>query len=182
VTGDLLDDLPYTGHGSPAALVRTLHAFDTHDFDAIVPGHGRVRRGREHLRNVTALFESIVRQATEARAAGLDADAAVERADLSAFRDTFVTDPPSERYWGFFMTEAVRRAWDEAGPATRQPQVNTMRDAPSGPILRSVRKPAVERSQTHADRHRSPQVSAGGALYGRTRDRTRRHGGRVSRQ
>lgn len=115
VTGDLLDDLPYTGHGSPAALVRTLDAFAAYDFDAMIPGHGAVRRGRDHLRTVKALFESIVRQAGEARAAGLDADAAVERADLDAFRPTFVTDAASERYWGFFMGEAVRRAWEEAG-------------------------------------------------------------------
>jgi glyoxylase-like metal-dependent hydrolase (beta-lactamase superfamily II) len=124
ITGDLLDDLPYTGHGSPAALVRTLHAFAAYDFDAIVPGHGRVRRGREHLRSVTALFESIVAQATAARESGLDADAAVERTDLSPFRDTFVNDSASERYWNFFMAEAVRRAWEEAANTTRTPRVN----------------------------------------------------------
>jgi hypothetical protein len=36
--------------------------------------------------------------------------------DLSAFRDRFVVDDASGRYWGFFMMEAVRRAWAEEAP------------------------------------------------------------------
>jgi glyoxylase-like metal-dependent hydrolase (beta-lactamase superfamily II) len=116
ITGDLLDDLPYTGHGSPRALLETLRGFERYDFDVIVPGHGAIRRGRGHLRDVIGLFESIVRQTAEAKAAGLDADAAVERVDLSAFRDRFVVDDASGRYWGFFTMEAVRRAWAEEAP------------------------------------------------------------------
>jgi cyclase len=121
VTGDLLDDLPYTGHGSPRALVETLHAFEAMNFVAIIPGHGSIRRGYQHLQNVIALFDSIVRQAAAARAAGLDADAAVEHADVSSFRDRFVTDDASARYWDFFIGEAVRRAWNETPTEKRPP-------------------------------------------------------------
>lgn len=116
ITGDLLDDMPYTGHGSPRALIRTLHAFDTMDFETMIPGHGSVRHGKIHLHDVLALFESIVDQTERARAEGLDMDATVERVDLSAFRDRFVNDDASARYWPFFMAEAIRRAWDEMEP------------------------------------------------------------------
>lgn len=114
ITGDLLDDLPYTGHGSPRGLIETLRAFDAMDFVAIIPGHGSIRRGHDHLHDVIGLFDSIVEQATAARAAGLDADAAVETADVTEFRDRFVSDAASARYWDFFIGEAVRRAWAEA--------------------------------------------------------------------
>jgi glyoxylase-like metal-dependent hydrolase (beta-lactamase superfamily II) len=36
IPGDLLDDLPFTGHGSPAALVRTLRALEELDFDLVI--------------------------------------------------------------------------------------------------------------------------------------------------
>lgn len=39
ITGDLLDDMPYTGKGPPTALVEALHRFDSLDFDFAHPGH-----------------------------------------------------------------------------------------------------------------------------------------------
>lgn len=116
ISGDLLDDMPYTGHGSPAALVATLRELASLDFDYVIPGHGRVREGRAHLEKVTGLFESIVDQATAAREAGRTLEEAKEQVDVSAFREYFVTDAASERYWGFFIPEAIGRAFEEAGP------------------------------------------------------------------
>jgi glyoxylase-like metal-dependent hydrolase (beta-lactamase superfamily II) len=117
ITGDLLDDLPYTGHGSPKALAETIRALEKLDFDAIIPGHGRVRRGaevREHLRKVAELFDSIVKQAEAAARAGLSVDDAKKKVDVSALRPHFVTDDASTRYWNFFVGEAVARAHAEA--------------------------------------------------------------------
>jgi glyoxylase-like metal-dependent hydrolase (beta-lactamase superfamily II) len=119
ITGDLLDDLPFTGHGSPAALVRTLQKLDALSFEQMVPGHGAVRTGSVHLRQVAALFESIVRQVSEARRNALTLEVAQKRVDLNAFRAYFVTDEVSARYWDFFMAEAVRRAWEETEGASR---------------------------------------------------------------
>jgi len=113
VTGDLLDDLPFTGHGSPHRLVATIRALDGLDFDFIVPGHGSVREGRTHLQSVLELFESINRQVDAAAADGLDLEATTSRVDLSSFRERFVVDDAAARYWGFFMSEAIRRAWEE---------------------------------------------------------------------
>jgi len=114
VTGDLLDDLPFTGHGSPRALVATLDKLDALEWDALIPGHGSVRRGREHLRQVRGLFDAIVTQVDRAVAEKLSLDDTKKRVDVSAFRPYFVTDDASGRYWGFFVGEAVARAYAEA--------------------------------------------------------------------
>jgi cyclase len=117
VTGDLLDDLPFTGHGTPAGLVRTLDALSALDWQVMIPGHGAVRQGREHLQQVRALFASIVQQAQDGAKAGLSEDDTVTRVNLDAFEKTFVTDEVARRYWGFFMVEAVRQAYREAHQA-----------------------------------------------------------------
>jgi glyoxylase-like metal-dependent hydrolase (beta-lactamase superfamily II) len=39
ITGDLLDDMPYTGDGSPSRLIATLHDLDKLDFANVIPGH-----------------------------------------------------------------------------------------------------------------------------------------------
>jgi glyoxylase-like metal-dependent hydrolase (beta-lactamase superfamily II) len=119
ITGDLLDDLPFTGHGSPRALLHTLDRFAALGFRQMIPGHGAVREGQQHLRNVKALLESAVAQAEAARREGLTLEATQARADLSAFRATFVTDEVAARYWPFFTAEAVRQAWEDAAQPAR---------------------------------------------------------------
>jgi glyoxylase-like metal-dependent hydrolase (beta-lactamase superfamily II) len=117
ITGDLLDDLPFTGHGSPRALVETLRALEKLEFDTLIPGHGKVRQGadaREHLRKVAELFDSIVQQTAAAASEGLSVDDAKKKVDVSALRAYFVTDEVAERYWDFFVGEAVARAHQEA--------------------------------------------------------------------
>lgn len=114
VTGDLLDDLPFTGHGSPAGLVQTLDSLEKLDWQVMIPGHGAPKQGKEHLQQVRALFASVVQQAAESAKAGLSEEDAVKKASLDAFEKYFVTDDASRRYWGFFMVEAVKRAYQEA--------------------------------------------------------------------
>ena len=114
ITGDLLDDLPYTGHGSPAELVETLRDLDRLEFDTIVPGHGGVRHGREHLRRVTALFESLVEQTGAAARSGLSLEEAKQKVDVSAQRDYFVRDQAADRVWQFFIDQAIARAYGDS--------------------------------------------------------------------
>jgi len=117
VTGDLLDDLPFTGHGSPAALVDTLGRLEQLDFEYVIPGHGSVRHGRDHLRLVARLFGSLVAQVEAAVAEGLDPEQTESRVSLEEFEKALVTDPVSDRYWGFFIPEAIARAHAEAQQA-----------------------------------------------------------------
>jgi glyoxylase-like metal-dependent hydrolase (beta-lactamase superfamily II) len=114
ITGDLIDDLPFTGHGSPNALLETLRDFDRFDFTAMIPGHGPVRTDHQHLRDVQAFLASIIEQTGTAVSAGLTLEDTQKKIDLSEHRPRFVTDDVSARYWGFFTAEAVRRAWEEA--------------------------------------------------------------------
>ncbi len=48
-TGDLLDDLPFGGHGSPATAIASLDALAAMEPERLFPGHGAPRRGLEHL-------------------------------------------------------------------------------------------------------------------------------------
>jgi cyclase len=118
VTGDLLDDLPYTGHGSPAGLVKTLHALDGLEWDTLIPGHGAVYRGqagRDHLHLLASLFESLVSQVETSARAGLSVDDTLKKVDLGNFREQVIgKDEVATRYWNFFMAEAAKRAYAEA--------------------------------------------------------------------
>jgi cyclase len=119
ITGDLLDDMPFTGHGSPAGLVKTLRALDGLEFDAVIPGHGRVRRGaeaREHLRAVAETFDSLATQVRQCVGQGLSLEDTRKKVDVSAFRERVTGgDPLTVRHWNGFIPEGIARAFEEAG-------------------------------------------------------------------
>jgi glyoxylase-like metal-dependent hydrolase (beta-lactamase superfamily II) len=114
ISGDLLDDMPYTGHGSPAALVATLKELSKLDFEWIIPGHGIPKQGREHLEKILGLFESIVAQVQECARAGLSLEDTRKKVDLEKFRAYFTPDEVAGRYWNGFMPAAIERAYNEA--------------------------------------------------------------------
>jgi glyoxylase-like metal-dependent hydrolase (beta-lactamase superfamily II) len=115
LTGDLLDDLPYTGHGSPAALVKTLRSLAALEWDAMVPGHGSVRRGKDHLELVAATFESLVAQVQKAAADGASLEDARKRIKLESFQEKLCAgDDLALRHWNGFIPAAIERAWQEA--------------------------------------------------------------------
>jgi cyclase len=115
VTADLLDDMPFTGHGSPAGLVETLLAIDKLDFDIIIPGHGGICHGRDHLHLVTQLFESIVSQVKSAVAAGLSLDDIRKKVDVEKFRAQLTAgEDHANRAFDGFVPAAIDRAYQEA--------------------------------------------------------------------
>lgn len=107
VTGDLVDDLPFGGHGSPRQWLETLRELEALEFDWMVPGHGSIRRGPEHLILIRRLVEAIVQQVDEAVAAGLDLEATQARLELEEFRAALAGED-----------ELARRAFDDFVPAT----------------------------------------------------------------
>jgi len=111
ISGDLVDDLPYGGHGNPRQWLETLRTLDTFDFDTMIPGHGSVRHGKEHLHRITRLVETIVSQVDQAVADGADLETTQKRVDLSAFHDQLVPDDVAQRNWDRFMPETIRQAW-----------------------------------------------------------------------
>jgi len=114
-TGDLLDDLPFGGHGYPGSWLAALRGLEELPVEAIVPGHGSVRRGEEHLALVRAMFESIVEQVAVAVAAGTPLEATQTQIDLDRFRRALVGDDAvAVRAWEAFIPATVERAWLEA--------------------------------------------------------------------
>lgn len=115
VTGDLLDALPYGGHGYPGAWIETLETLESFDFETMIPGHGRVFQGKEQLREILALVRSIVAQTKEAVAAGKSLEETQEAVDLSRFRESLAGDDAvAQRNFDHFMPETIARAWKEA--------------------------------------------------------------------
>jgi glyoxylase-like metal-dependent hydrolase (beta-lactamase superfamily II) len=114
ISGDLLDDLPFTGHGSPAALIKTLHEFDRMDFDMIIPGHGSIERSHEHLHQVLQLFESIVSQVDAAVQAGLSIEETKAKVNVEGYRAPLTHgEEHALRAFDGFVPAAIERAYQE---------------------------------------------------------------------
>ena len=115
VTGDVLDDLPYGGHGYPASWVAALEELAGLEIRVIVPGHGGVRRGKEHLELVLGMFRSLTGQVAAAVERGLDIEATQAAVDLASFRAHLAgEDPVAGRAWDNFIPPTIERAWLEA--------------------------------------------------------------------
>jgi cyclase len=115
ITGDLVDDMPYTGDGSPAGLVKTLHELDRLDFDLIIPGHGGIERGHEHLHQVTGLLESIVSQVQDGVRSGLSLADTKKKVNVDGFRAPLTGgEEHAMRAFDGFVPVAIERAYLEA--------------------------------------------------------------------
>ena len=115
ITGDLVDDMPYTGDGSPAGLVKTLHELDQLDFDLMIPGHGGIKKGHEHLHRVAALFESIVSQVQEDVRLGLSLEDTKKKVDVERFRLPLTGgEEHATRAFNGWVPIAIERAYLEA--------------------------------------------------------------------
>jgi len=121
ITGDLVDDMPYTGDGSPAGLVKTLHELDRLDFDLIVPGHGGIKRGHEHLHQVTGLMESIVSQVQDDVRVGLSLEDTKKKVNVEAFRAPLTGgEEHATRAFDGWVPVAIERAYLEAKETARK--------------------------------------------------------------
>ena len=122
VTGDVLDDLPYGGHGYPSDWVAALNELEALDWEVLIPGHGQVRTGdeaREHLRTVRSLFELMISSASRAEQLETDMDMArsafLESEDLEPLRRQLVGDDPvAEKAFDDFVPASYERALLEA--------------------------------------------------------------------
>lgn len=115
ITGDLLDELPFGGHGYPTSWVATLDQLESLDFETIIPGHGGVMKGKEPLRKVRALVQTVIDKVTPLAKAGKALDEVQTMIDLSAQRTTFAADDPvAQRNFDAFLPPLVERAYLEA--------------------------------------------------------------------
>jgi cyclase len=115
ITGDLLDDMPYTGDGTPKGLVETLHRLDALDFDLVIPGHGGFEKGHGHLRLIASLFESIVSQVQQDVTDGLSLSNTENNVNVSGFRGLVTGgEEHATRAFDAFVPIAIERAYKEA--------------------------------------------------------------------
>jgi glyoxylase-like metal-dependent hydrolase (beta-lactamase superfamily II) len=88
-TGDLLHGwMPYMADSYPYDWIRTLEAAAALDFDAVIPGHGDVMRGKDRFRLWTRYFRDLLREAGEAYARG-DTLAEAREKVAAALRPTY---------------------------------------------------------------------------------------------
>jgi glyoxylase-like metal-dependent hydrolase (beta-lactamase superfamily II) len=113
LSGDLLDELPYFGHGHPREWRAALDSLEGLGFDQVVPGHGGVLAGKDQLRTVRELLR-VVTEAAAAAPATETAEGLAARLDLAAFRERLVVDGASERAWKEAVPDLAARALAEA--------------------------------------------------------------------
>jgi glyoxylase-like metal-dependent hydrolase (beta-lactamase superfamily II) len=115
IAGDVVDALPYTGHGYPTEWMRTLKTLAGLEIETIIPGHGGVMKGKAQLDLVSSLLASAVNQMKVAFRQGKSLEEARKLSDLSYFRPRFTGgDPLADRTWDEFIPAVVERAYQEA--------------------------------------------------------------------
>ena len=116
LTGDLLDDLPFVGHGAPRSWIATLDLIDHWPVNTFVPGHG-APFGKEQIRRVRAFLEDLVDLVDQARAAGEDLETflarAVDDARFELHRGALAPDDAARRFFDGTLEAALRATWRE---------------------------------------------------------------------
>jgi glyoxylase-like metal-dependent hydrolase (beta-lactamase superfamily II) len=127
VTGDLLDHpVPYLGGGYPLELIATLEKMAALDFDWLVPGHGKVLRGKVYLEQVTEFLRVVVNQVdreihrTGSGPRNLEAvkKAVLSNVDVAAWRERFAGDAKDSRdfFDSFSLSGLITAAYAELWP------------------------------------------------------------------
>jgi glyoxylase-like metal-dependent hydrolase (beta-lactamase superfamily II) len=83
-TGDMITSaLSYTGDAFVQEWPATLEAVMALDFDTVLPGHGNVFKGKDHIRNLQAYWRDFYQQAEAFRKQGVPPEEAAKRMDLT---------------------------------------------------------------------------------------------------
>ncbi len=110
IVGDLVTGgPPFARDGYPAAWGETLSRIQGLDIDVIVPGHGRVRRGKGVIEDRARFLESALGVIGRGLADGWTVDRIAAAIDLDGYRDTFDPEPP-DAPWRGWMRMLVERA------------------------------------------------------------------------
>ena len=80
ITGDLLvNPISFALSSIPTGWLQTLEHIDALDATVIVPGHGEPLRDKQLLHATMAVFRELLTHGADAKARGLDPDAAQRR-------------------------------------------------------------------------------------------------------
>jgi cyclase len=124
VAGDLLDHpVPYLGGGYPVELIATLEKIAALELDTIVPGHGKVLRGKAYLEQVIEFLRTVVTQVDrEIHRTGSGPrhleevkKAVLANVNVAAWRDRFAGDDKDSRdfFDGFSLSGLITATYAE---------------------------------------------------------------------
>ena len=109
-TGDLMESvISYMGDAYAEEWPATLDRLMTLDFDTVMPGHGVVFKGKDRIQAFQRYVRDVLKQTLALKQAGVSAEAAAPRIDMTSFAPTF----PQIRAIGIDPA-AVRRIYDLA--------------------------------------------------------------------
>ncbi len=116
VAGDLVTSgLPFPRDSYPAEWVKTENAIAALEFDQLIPGHGPVQKGKDHVRLLGQIFDSLVQQARAAVDKGLSLDDTKKAVNLEQFRQAITGgDAAQNRNFDARLATYIERAWREA--------------------------------------------------------------------
>ncbi len=116
VSGDLVTQgLPFPRDSYPGEWVKTLKAVAEINFDQLIPGHGPVQKGKDHVNLLAQIFDSVVQQVKASVDKGLSLDETKKAVNVESFRQT-ITGGNAQQNAGFDARIAtlVERAYAEA--------------------------------------------------------------------
>ena len=89
-TGDLMESvISYMGDAYAEEWPATLDRLMALDFDTVMPGHGVVFKGKARIQSFQRYVREVLKQATDLKKAGVSAEAAALRIDMTAFAQDF---------------------------------------------------------------------------------------------
>lgn len=117
-TGDVLDALPFAGHGHPINWGGALSSISLGPNTRVLPGHGKMFEGPAQLERMRRYWGIVVEEVRAARARGESVEALrarllAEDSVLGELRSELVVDSVSTRAFQAWLPEAVAKTWAE---------------------------------------------------------------------
>ncbi len=89
-TGDLMESqIAYMGDAQFSEWITTLDALKRLDFNTDLPGHGMPFKGKELITAFQGYLRDLMKQGADLRKQGVTAEAAAQRVDLTAYKNSF---------------------------------------------------------------------------------------------
>jgi cyclase len=89
-TGDLMESvISYMGDAYAEEWPATLDRLKALDFDTVMPGHGVVFKGKARIEAFQRYVREVLKQTMDLKKAGVSAEAAAQRIDMTAFAPDF---------------------------------------------------------------------------------------------
>ena len=116
VTGDLVTQgLPFPRDSYPAEWVKTLRAIAELNFEQLIPGHGPVQQGKDHVKLLAQIFDSVAQQVKASAEKAQSPEETKKAVNVEPFRQA-ITGGNAQQNAAFDARVAtlVERAYAEA--------------------------------------------------------------------